>query len=309
MIDVSRLTITYPNGFVAVRNVSFKIEKKEVFALVGESGCGKSTTAHALIRLLPKGSRIDGSFKLSGREIVSLKEREMRKVRGKEIGMVFQDPLNALNPLVKVRKHFFETFAAHGVKRSKGELLNRVKELFDFIDLPFEKVNSFPFELSGGQRQRVMFAIALVLNPRLIILDEPTTALDVLAQKKVLGLIDKTKEMFDTATLLITHDMGVVNEVADKVAVMYKGVIMEKGEKDKVLHSPVHPYTRLLISCVPKYDIHDTSIPDIPLEDRKVEGCPFAPRCPVASEKCFKELPEPVIVNGREVACFNVDEN
>ncbi|WP_456396070.1 ABC transporter ATP-binding protein [Desulfurobacterium sp.] len=306
MIKVSHLTITYPNGFVAVKNVSFNIDKKQVFALVGESGCGKSTTAHALIKLLPKGSRVNGSFKLSGREIVSLKEKEMRKLRGREIGMVFQDPLNALNPLVRVKKHFFETFAAHGIKKSREELLGRIRELFEFIDLPFEKVNSYPFELSGGQRQRVMFAIALVLNPCLIILDEPTTALDVLAQKKVLGLIDKTKEAFDSATLLITHDMGVVNEVADKVAVMYKGVIMEKGDKDKVLHSPVHPYTRLLISCVPKYDIHDTYIPDISLEDRKVKGCPFAPRCPKASDRCFKELPEPAIVKGREVACFNV---
>ncbi|WP_457568038.1 ABC transporter ATP-binding protein [Desulfurobacterium sp.] len=309
MININRLTVTYPNGFVAVKGASFTIAEKEVFALVGESGCGKSTTAHALIKLLPKGSRISGSFMLHGREIVSLGERDMRRVRGKEIGMVFQDPLNALNPLVRVKEHFFETFAAHGVKRSRDELLDRVKELFDFIDLPFEKVDAFPFELSGGQRQRVMFALALVLNPRLVILDEPTTALDVLAQKKVLGLIDKTKEMFDTATLLITHDMGVVNEVADKVAVMYRGVIMEKGEKDKVLYSPVHPYTRLLISCVPKYNIHDTSIPDIPLDDRDVNGCPFAPRCPLANQKCFEELPEPIVINGREVSCFNVYED
>ncbi|SNR69400.1 ABC transporter ATP-binding protein [Desulfurobacterium atlanticum] len=306
MIKVEDLTIVYPNGFKAVQNVSFKIEEREVFALVGESGCGKSTTAHALIRLLPKGSRIYGKFFLKDREIFSLKESEMRQVRGKDIGMVFQDPLNALNPLVKIKDHFFEVFAAHKVKEKKEKLLERIKFLFDFIDLPFEKVNAFPFELSGGQRQRVMFALALVMNPSLLILDEPTTALDVLAQKKVLGLIEKTKREFNSAALIITHDMGVVNKVADKVAVMYKGMIMEMGNKDKILYEPIHPYTKLLISCVPKFDIHDLFIPEIPIEDRDVEGCPFAPRCPLAKERCFKEKPSIKEVAGRKVACFEV---
>ena len=306
MIKVEDLAIVYPNGFRAVSDVSFEIKEKEVFALVGESGCGKSTTAHALIRLLPKGTKVYGRFFLKGREIFSLKEKEMRQVRGKDIGMVFQDPLNALNPLVRIKEHFFEVFSAHKVKEKKEKLIERIKFLFDFIDLPFEKVNAYPFELSGGQRQRVMFALALVMNPSLLILDEPTTALDVLAQKKVLGLIEKTKREFNSATLIITHDMGVVNEVADKVAVMYKGLMMEMGDKDKILYEPVHPYTKLLISCVPKFDIHDLTIPDIPLEDKNVQGCPFAPRCSLAKERCYKEKPSMKEVDGRKVACFEV---
>ncbi len=306
MIKVDGLDIIYPNGFNAVSDIGFEIGKKEVFALVGESGCGKSTTAHALIKLLPKGTEIKGSFMLGDKEIFSLKEKDTRGVRGKDIGMVFQDPLNALNPLVKIKEHFFEIFVAHKVKEKREKLLERIKFLFDFIDLPFERVDAYPFELSGGQRQRVMFALALVMNPSLLILDEPTTALDVLAQKKVLGLIRRAKEEFSSATLLITHDMGVVNEVADKVAVMYKGRIMEMGRKDQILYSPVHPYTKLLISCVPKFNVKDLSIPEIPIDDYDVDGCSFAPRCHLAKDRCFAEKPESKFKHGRRVACFEI---
>jgi peptide/nickel transport system ATP-binding protein len=238
---------------VAVNDVSFEIRKGETLGLVGESGSGKSVTAFSIIRLLQEPGRIDsGRIFFRGKDLRALPEEEMRQVRGAGIGFVFQEPMSALNPVMKVGAHIAEALMVHGLA-SRGEARGRAVELLRAVRIvdPERRVDDYPHQLSGGMRQRVMMAVALACRPPLVIADEPTTALDVTVQAQILDLLRDMKRQFDLSLLLITHDFGVIAETADRVAVMYRGQIVEQGPVRDILRHPQHPYTRGLLDSIP----------------------------------------------------------
>ena len=238
---------------VAVNDVSFEVRKGETLGLVGESGSGKSVTAFSIIRLLQEPGRIDsGRIFFRGKDLRALPEEEMRQVRGAGIGFVFQEPMSALNPVMKVGAHIAEALMVHGLA-SRGEARGRAVELLRAVRIvdPERRVDDYPHQLSGGMRQRVMMAVALACRPPLVIADEPTTALDVTVQAQILDLLRDMKRQFDLSLLLITHDFGVIAETADRVAVMYRGQIVEQGPVRDILRHPQHPYTRGLLDSIP----------------------------------------------------------
>ena len=259
VLEAVGLTIALPNGAdrdYAVKNLTLNIHAGETVCIVGESGSGKSTAALAANRLLPKGVQISGgSLLLSGRDLVKLTDAEMRKVRGRDIGMIFQEPLTALNPVMRVGDQIQEVLEVHGEK-SKSRRMQRTLELIKEVGLPDpDKIlKAYPHEMSGGQRQRVMIAMALALEPKLLIADEPTTALDVTTQAQILKLIAALREKHNTAVMFITHDFGVVREIADRVVVMSQGECVEEGTAEEILNNPQHPYTKQLLAAVPTMD-------------------------------------------------------
>ena len=241
---------------VAVNDVSFEIRKGETLGLVGESGSGKSVTAFSIIRLLQEPGRIEsGRIFFQGKDLLALPEEEMRQVRGAGIGFVFQEPMSALNPVMKVGAHIAEALTVHGLA-SRGDARGRAVELLRAVKIvdPERRVDDYPHQLSGGMRQRVMMAVALACRPPLVIADEPTTALDVTVQAQILDLLREMKRQFDLSLLLITHDFGVIAETADRVAVMYRGQIVEQGPVRDILRNPRHPYTRGLLDSIPGGD-------------------------------------------------------
>jgi peptide/nickel transport system ATP-binding protein len=256
LLSVERLTLSLPayaDRAHAVDNVSLSIAPGETLCVVGESGSGKSMLAHAVMGLLPKAVKpIGGSIRIEGRDLLALDERAMRDVRGREIGMIFQEPMTSLNPIMPVGRQIEETFEAHGLLDPPRRRA-RVAELLAEVGLPdpMHIAQAYPHELSGGQRQRVMIAMALALEPRLLIADEPTTALDVTTQAQILKLIDELRRKRGTAALFITHDFGVVADIADRIVVLQQGVLVEQGTTEEVLAQPQHPYTRRLIAAVP----------------------------------------------------------
>ncbi len=302
MLDVRDL-VTYfftPRGCVrAVDGVSFSIERGVTLALVGESGCGKSATALSVMRLVPSppGVIVGGSVTLDGRELLSLSEAQMCNVRGGDAAMIFQEPMTSLNPVYTVGAQVAEAIVAHRTADRRGarelaiELLHKVG-----IPSPAQRASDYPHQLSGGMRQRVMIAMALAARPKLLIADEPTTALDVTVQAQILELIDSLQDELNMAVLLITHDFGIVRQTADNVAVMYAGQIVEQGSRDEVLASPVHPYTRALINSVPMVDapagarLHSIEGAAPNLLDPPA-GCRFHPRCIHASAGCREAEP------------------
>jgi len=256
LLDVRNLTVTFTGDrstVTAVNDVSFQIAAGETLGLVGESGSGKSVTAFSVLRLLqPPGRITGGRILFEGRDLLALPEREMRHVRGARISLIFQEPMTALNPVMRVGDQIAEAMTVHGVA-SGGEARARAVELLEAVKIPdaARRVRDYPHQLSGGMRQRVMIAIALACRPPLIIADEPTTALDVTIQAQVLDLLRELKTRYNLALLLITHDFGVIAEMADRVAVMYKGRIVEQGAVRQVLRAPAHEYTRALLAAVP----------------------------------------------------------
>ncbi len=291
-IKLSRSTV-HPVG-----NVSFSIEAGETLGLVGESGCGKSMTGLAIMRLLPGGGHVvGGSIKLDDRELVSMSENEIRSVRGNDIGMIFQDSLTSLNPTMNIGEQIAEPFQLHR-EASKAEALDRAAEMLGLVGFPQPKTHleTYPHQLSGGQRQRVMIAIALACDPKVLIADEPTTALDVTIQAQILALLDDLKARLGMAILLITHDMGVVAGRADRVNVMYAGRIVETAHTSPLFRHMHHPYTQALLGSIPKLtqdpDIELFSIPGIPPDlTAPPPGCRFAPRCRYVTEKCVIDEP------------------
>jgi ABC-type dipeptide/oligopeptide/nickel transport system ATPase component len=255
-LDVQGLTVVFgANGAVttAVNNVSFTLNAGETLGLVGESGSGKSVTAFSILRLLqPPGRVTAGRVLFEGRDLLALSEREMRAIRGARISLIFQEPMTALNPVMRVGDQIAEALTVHGIASGR-EASNRAVSLLDAVKIPDarRRARDYPHQLSGGMRQRVMIAIALACRPPLIIADEPTTALDVTIQAQVLDLLRELKAQFNLALLLITHDFGVVAEMADSVAVMYKGSLVEQGPVRQILRSPAHSYTRALLAAVP----------------------------------------------------------
>ncbi len=289
----------------AVDNVSLSIDSGEFVSIVGESGCGKSTLAYSIVRLIDYPGRIvDGRIVFDGIDLLKLSEEEMRRIRGKEIGMIFQDPMTCLDPLEKIGDQIVETILEHK-KISKKEALQIAAEMLEKVGLPRDRINYYPHQLSGGQRQRVMIAMAVCLNPKLLIADEPTTALDVIVQEKIMDLLSKMcKE--GRAVILITHDFALASERSDKIAVMYAGWLVEFGKAEEIAKEPLHPYTKGLIDSVPDVwmDKEIKPLPGFPPDlANPPEGCRFRPRCPFAIDKC-KEEPPSFDLDGRIVKCW-----
>ena len=315
LIEVRNLSTYFftQEGVVrAVEGVSFSIDKGETLALVGESGCGKSVTALSIMRLVPPPGRIvSGEVIFDGRDLLKLSEREMRRVRGGEIAMVFQDPMTSLNPVYTVGDQMVEAIKLHrGV--SDKEAKEIAIEMLSKVNIPEPRVrfDEYPHQMSGGMRQRVMIAMALSCNPKLLIADEPTTALDVTTQAQILDLMRDLQGDFGMSILFISHDLGVVAEIADKVAVMYASRIVEYAGLEELFSNPKHPYTIGLLECRPRLGMPKTqklyTIPGIvPDPLNHPPGCKFHPRCPQAGERCKEEEPPLTEVeDGHLVACW-----
>jgi len=320
LLDVRDLTVDFrrPDGTSvrAVDGLGFHVRSGEVLGIVGESGCGKSVTAHAIMRLLDdRVAQVGGAVELEGGDLLALGARKMDKVRGRSIGMIFQDPLRSLNPVQRVGDQIAETLRLH-TSMSRAERRARSIELLREVGLPEpeRRVRSYPHELSGGQRQRVMIAIALACGPQLLIADEPTTALDVTVQAQILALIERIQEADDLGVILITHDLGVVAEVCDRVLVMYLGQIVESGTVDQIVREPRHPYTRALLEANPGWQSdRDAPLVTVPgsvpsLEDVPT-GCRFAGRCPFTVERCWEEPQRlETTATGSSVRCWRSEE-
>jgi oligopeptide/dipeptide ABC transporter ATP-binding protein len=279
----------------AVDGVSFAIEPGRTLGMVGESGCGKSVTALSILRLVPPPGRIvGGEIFYDGRDLLKLSEPEMRRVRGNEIAMIFQEPMTSLNPVFTIGDQIGEAIRLHQ-KTNRSETRERVVEMLRLVEMPepARRANEYPHQLSGGMRQRVMIAMALSCNPKLLIADEPTTALDVTIQAQILDLLASLQERLGMALLLITHDLGIVAEQADEVVILYAGRVVESAAVRDVFSNPLHPYTRGLLGSVPKVGVHRTErlnpIPGtVPALTRLPSGCRFRDRCPLAIEDCAK---------------------
>jgi len=292
---------TYAGIVEAVRGLNFELETGEVLAIVGESGCGKSVTAQSIMRLIPEppGKITAGSIIFKGEEILNQSERKMRSIRGNTISMVFQDPMTSLNPVLNVRTQINESLRQHKTI-SNQEASRRAVELLNLVGIPAPeaRLKQYPHELSGGLRQRVMIAMALACDPQLLIADEPTTALDVTIQAQILELLKTIKEKLQMSLILITHDLGVVAGLADRVMVMYAGQIIETGTVDQVLNHPLHPYTWGLLRSLPRVDM-DKKQKLVPIWGQppdllqRFESCPFLPRCDYAMQICAQQMPEP----------------
>ena len=297
--DLQTSFLTSSGEVKAVRGVSFFVNKGESVGIVGESGSGKSVTSLSVMQLLVgTGKIIGGSVKLNGRELVGLSPKEMRSVRGKEVAMIFQDPMTSLNPLIPVGEQVGEMLWSHDKSLSKAQREERVIDLFRMVRIPEPetRLKSFPHEFSGGMRQRVMIAMALACKPDLLIADEPTTALDVSIQDQILKLMRSIQKEMGMSIMFITHDLGVVAELCSRVLVMYGGLIMEEANIYDVFENPLHPYTMGLIASIPDINQDKSKklqpiIGSPPDMIHPPEGCPFAPRCPYACRICLQQLP------------------
>jgi peptide/nickel transport system ATP-binding protein len=291
----------------AVDGVSLQIGAGEVLGLVGESGCGKSTLGRGILGLLPEGARADGEVLYGGRNLVELSEKELRRLRGPHLGLIFQEPMTRLNPLMRIEEHFEETLKQHEPRLGDREIRSRSLETLGRMGIPPTRFRQYPHEFSGGMRQRIMIALALVLRPKLLVADEPTTSLDVIVEAQILSILADLRESFDTALLLITHNLGIVAEACDRVAVMYAGEIVEEGPARDVFADPAHPYTReLLRSTISLETVELHSIPGSPpnLIDPP-PACRFHPRCPSAMVVCADKHPmEQRIGDEHRVVCW-----
>jgi peptide/nickel transport system ATP-binding protein len=291
----------------AVDGVSLDIGAGEVLGLVGESGCGKSTLGRGILGLLPEGASSDGEVLYGGRNLVGLPQKAIRRLRGPDLGLVFQEPMTRLNPLMRIEDHFRETLEQHEPGLDDREVRARSLETLGALGIPPTRFRQYPHEFSGGTRQRIMIALALVLRPKLLIADEPTTSLDVIVEGQILAILADLKANFGTALLLITHNFGIVAESCDRVAVMYAGQIAEEGQVREVFVDPAHPYTRELLRSTISLDTQELhSIPGAPpnLIDPP-PACRFNPRCPSAMRVCISKPPiEQRLENDRRVLCW-----
>jgi peptide/nickel transport system ATP-binding protein len=291
----------------AVDGVSLDIREGETLGLVGESGCGKSTLGRGILGLLPEGAAADGEVIYGGRNLVTLPPKEVRKLRGPELGLIFQEPMTRLNPLLRIEDHFGETLRRHEPGIKDAEARRRSLEVLGTMGIPPTRFRQYPHEFSGGMRQRIMIALALVLRPKLLIADEPTTALDVIVEAQILGILADLKAGFGTALLLITHNLGIIAESCDRVAVMYAGKLVEEGPARDVFADPAHPYTRELLRST--ISLETTALHSIPGAPPNLldppSGCRFHPRCPEAMRVCVDREPiEQGLEGGRRVECW-----
>jgi len=303
---------TYEGLVETLDGINLTFEKGKVVGLVGETGSGKSVTALSILRLIPwpPGKIVDGQIYFKGQDILKLSEYDMQKIRGNEIAIIFQEPTTSLNPVYTIGHQIEETIKIHN-KINNQEARERTIEMLEMVELanPKRIFNQYPYELSGGMQQRIMIAIALCCKPDLLIADEPTTALDVTIQAQILELILELKERLGMTIFLITHDLGVIAEVCDQVAVMHAGVIVEKGEVHSIFRDPKHPYTQGLLKTIPKIDENQDILQEIKGEVPKLinppTGCRFHPRCPYTMDICRKKRPDEYIVeNSHFAACF-----
>jgi oligopeptide/dipeptide ABC transporter ATP-binding protein len=315
LLEISKLTVNIPtpHGIVhAVNSADLCLDYGQTVALVGESGSGKSMTARSIMGLIPASGRIEsGSIRFDGQELANLPEQELRLLRGNRIAMIFQEPMTSLNPVLKIGDQVMEPLLLHrrlDKQAARTEALDLLQQVG--IPSPEQRINDYPHQLSGGQRQRVMIAMALACNPQLLIADEPTTALDVTIQAQILELIDQLRRDKGLALLLITHDLGIVAQRADRVHVMYAGQIVETAATDQLLNNPLHPYTRGLLASLPENALPGQPLATIPGQpprlDKPIIGCPFKDRCPDVKPVCFEQMPAELDKeNGHLVKCWN----
>lgn len=315
LLEISNLKTYFfsDNGHVpAVNGVDLYINKGETLGVVGESGCGKSVTSLSIMRLLTDtpGKVVDGSILFEGRDLLSFSENEIRKVRGNEIAMIFQEPMTSLNPVYKIGQQIGEAVQLH-LKYDKKQAREHVIKMLKLVGIPRaeEIIDEFPYQLSGGMRQRIMIAMAMSCDPTLLIADEPTTALDVTIQAQILELMKKLKEEKGTAIMLVTHDLGVVAEMCDRVVVMYAGKVVEEADVLEIFENPKHPYTKGLLNSVPKLGRKTNrleSIPgNVPTPANMPQGCKFAPRCSQVMDICKVQDPDLLqIADGHQCRCF-----
>ena len=310
--DLEVSFFTHAGEVKAVRKVSYDLKYGEAMGIVGESGSGKSVSSYALMGIIPEpGKILNGSINFEDKDITKLSEAEMLKLRGKEVGMIFQDPMTSLNPVFTVGSQIDESLKKH-TNLDKKQREKRIIELFELVGInqPEKRLKQYPHEFSGGMRQRVMIAMALACNPKLLIADEPTTALDVTIQAQIIELLKELKEKINMSIIFITHDLGVISEICDKVAVMYAENIIERGSIDDIFYNPKHPYTLGLLKSIPKInaDEHERLIP---IEGNPVDlinppkGCAFAPRCDYCMNICMEKVPPVYSVGeGHESSCW-----
>ncbi len=296
VLEVDDLRVWYagPKGPVrAVDGVSVALRPGEVLGLVGESGCGKSTLGRGLLGLLPRGAAVDGQLRFDGEELLGRSAKERDRLRGSGMGMIFQEPMTRLDPLMRISAHFTEAIKAHEPKLSKAQIRERALDALRSLGIPPTRYRNYPHEFSGGMRQRIMIALALALRPRFIVADEPTTALDVLVEAQILRILDDIRERYQPAILLITHNLGIVAEACDRVAVMYAGRIVEQGPVREIFAAPRHPYTQALLSSTISLSTRELhSIPGAPPDlVEPPSGCRFHPRCEHAMQVCPQRDP------------------
>jgi len=313
LLEIDSLTVDYRTrrgNIRAVNNVSFTLEKGEMLGLVGESGSGKSTLGLSVIRLVPHpGVIVNGHIKIDGIDILNLSEEKMRSIRGKKVAFVFQDPMTSLSPVKKIGAHFIELIRTHEPNISGEEALERAKATLNDVGILPERINDYPHQFSGGMRQRILIALAIALNPDLVIADEPTTALDVIVQAKILDLLKSLRDTHGMALILITHDLSIVLERCDKILVMYAGDFVEYADSKELHRNPRHPYTRGLLRSIPNVELADQKLEAIPGSPPDLlnppKGCHFWPRCSYANGKCRVEKPPITESNpGHFVRCF-----
>lgn len=313
MLRIKDLRVVFPVGgkqIHAVNGVSVDLAPGEALGVIGESGCGKSVTFSSVLKLVKSPPAIiSGDIELNGRSIMSLSEKQMEKIRGKEVSMIFQEPMRCLNPVEKIGIQIAESLRLHEGLTMK-QALTRAVELLKMVEMPDaeQRIGCYPHQLSGGLRQRAMIAIALACSPKLLIADEPTTALDVTIQSQIIRLIQKLREETGMGIVFISHDMGVVASLVDRIAVFYAGQIVEQGNTRDIFRNPLHPYTAGLIQCIPRLDTESRRLYTIPGSTPNLtsipEGCSFAPRCPYATGLCRTARPEQTdFPDGRSCAC------
>ena len=316
LLDIESLVVEYHTlraNVKAVDRVSLSMEKGHTLGLVGESGCGKSTLGLSTIRLVPPPGKIaSGHIVLGETDIINCSDEEIRKVRGKRVGYIFQDPMTSLNPVKRIGAHFVEMIHTHEPEVSKQDALKRGKDVLTRLGILPERIDDFPHQFSGGMRQRVMIGLALALGPDLLIADEPTTSLDVIVEAQIIELLKELKKSLKLTLILITHNIGIVAETADRVAVMYAGRIAELGPTGDLFEKPMHPYTQALLNSVPNITKKGQVLSWIPGAPPDLAepppGCLYHPRCPHAFDRCKEEEPLLTKRNGSQVACHLYDK-
>ena len=312
--DLSIYYITEAGETKAVNNLNLKLGKGETLGFVGETGAGKTTTALGIMRLVPNppGKIVSGKISFDGEDILSKTEKEMQEIRGNKISMIFQDPMTSLNPVMTVGEQIGEVLALHQ-NLKKEELKEKTAQMLETVGIKRERINDYPHQFSGGMKQRVVIAMALACNPMLIIADEPTTALDVTIQAQVLELMIELQNKYNTSMIMITHDLGIVAEICDHVAIMYAGSVIEYGTVEKLYTDPKHPYTKGLFASIPTLDADEESLhvikgtPPNPVD--LPTGCKFHPRCEFATERCKCEVPTMIDLDDSHcVSCFLFDK-